>query len=98
MADTGISMTTNSRNTLNYPDVSVYQLLKQTAERSPNRIAIVFGGMEMTYAEFKNLADRFAAALADLGVKKGDRVVIHCVNCPQFAVAYYGLIKIGAVF
>jgi len=98
MSDTAKSTMSNTQNQLTYPEIPVYQLLKQTAERSPNRIAIVFGGMELTFAEFKNLADRFAAALADLGVKKGDRVVIHCVNCPQFAIAYYGLIKIGAVF
>lgn len=83
---------------LNYPEVPVYQFLKQTAERVPNRIAMVFGGMELTYSEFKILADRFAGALIDLGVKKGDRVVIHSINCPQFAIAYYGLIKIGAIY
>jgi len=83
---------------LNYPEVPVDQFLKQTAARVPNRIAMVFGGMELTYSEFKILADRFASALIDLGVKKGDRVVIHSINCPQFAIAYYGLIKIGAIY
>jgi len=82
----------------NYPEIPVYHFLKQTAERIPNRIAIVFGGLELTYAELKILADRFANALADLGVKKSDRVVIHSINCPQFAIAYYGILKIGAIY
>jgi len=83
---------------LNYPEIPVHAFLDQTANRSPNRIAIIFGGMELTYAELKDLSDRFAAALADMGVKKGDRVAIHLPNMPQFAIAYYGAVRIGAVF
>ena len=83
---------------LNYPEIPVHAFLDQTANRAPNRIAIIFGGMELTYAELKELSDRFAAALAHMGVKKGDRVAIHLPNMPQFAIAYYGAIRIGAVF
>jgi long-chain acyl-CoA synthetase len=83
---------------LNYPEIPVYGFLDQTATRVPDRRAIVFGGMELTYGELKNLSERFAAALIALGVKKGDRVAVHLPNCPQFAVAYYGLLKAGAVF
>ena len=83
---------------LNYPELPVYECLNQTAARVPDRLAIIFGGMELTYAELKDLADRFATALASLGVKKGDRVAIHLPNSPQFAIAYYGLLKAGAVF
>ena len=82
----------------NYPEEPVYRILEQTAKRVPNRVAIIFGGMELTYAELKELSDRFASALVDMGVKKGDRVSIHLPNCPQFAIAYYGAIKIGATF
>ncbi len=83
---------------LNYPEIPVYSFLDQTAVRVPNRIAIIFGGMELTYGELKELSNRFATALASLGVKKGDRVAIHLPNCPQFAIAYYGILKSGAVF
>ncbi len=44
------------------------------------------------------LVNRFAHALAARGVKKGDRVAIHLLNCPQFAIAYYALLRLGAVF
>jgi len=54
--------------------------------------------MEITYAELKELSERFASALVDLGIQKGDRVSIHLINCPQFAIAYYGIMRIGAVF
>ncbi|MBW1989981.1 MAG: AMP-binding protein, partial [Deltaproteobacteria bacterium] len=83
---------------INYPVAPVFRVLDQTAERVPDRIGMIFGGMELMYWEFKDLTDRFAAALASLGVQKGDRVAIHLPNCPQFAIAYYGLLKNGAVF
>ncbi len=81
-----------------YPELPVHSLLDQTAARVPNRIAMVFAGMELTFGELKELSYRFAAALADMGVQKGDRVAIHLPNCPQFAIAYYGALKLGAVF
>lgn len=84
--------------TLNYPDMPVFSFLDQTADRVPSRLAIIFSGMELTYSELKSLADRFAGALDALGVKKGDRVAVHLPNCPQFAIAYYGILKIGAIF
>ncbi len=83
---------------LNYPEIPVHDFLHKTAARVPNRIAIIFGGMELTFAELKELSDRFAAALDDMGVQKGDRVAIHLPNMPQFAIAYYGTVRIGAVF
>lgn len=83
---------------LHYPEVPVFQLLRSAARQWPGRNAMIFGGMELTFRELDLLSDRFAAALADLGVGKGDRVGIHLPNCPQFAIAYYGLLKAGAVF
>ncbi|MEN8246430.1 MAG: AMP-binding protein [Thermodesulfobacteriota bacterium] len=83
---------------LNYPEQPVFSFLDHTAERVPDRLAIIFGGMELTFSELKNLADRFAAALTSMGVRKGDKVAIHLPNCPQFAIAYYGALKTGAVF
>ena len=84
--------------TLNYPEQPVYSLLDNTATRVPNRLSIIFGGMELTFSELKNLADRFANALIALGLKKGEKVAIHLPNCPQFAIAYYGVLKTGATF
>jgi len=83
---------------LNYPEQPVFAFLDQTAERVPDRLALIFGGMELTFGELKNLSDRFAAALASMGIQKGNKVAIHLPNCPQFAIAYYGALKTGAVF
>ncbi len=56
-----------------FVDSPFHTFLDQTAGRVPNRIAIIFGGMELTYAELKELSDRFATALFDMGIRKGDR-------------------------
>ncbi|MDI6831669.1 MAG: AMP-binding protein [Actinomycetota bacterium] len=83
---------------LDYPEAPVFQILRSAARQWPERNAIIFAGMEMTYRELDQLSDRFAAALAGMGVGKGDRVALHLANSPQFAIAYYGLLKAGAVF
>ena len=83
---------------LSYPQIPLFEILRSSARRWPRRNAIIFAGMEMTFQELDQLSDRFASALVDLGVKKGDRIAIHLPNCPQFTIAYYGLLKAGAVF
>jgi long-chain acyl-CoA synthetase len=83
---------------LNYPEQPVFSFLDQTAVRVPNRLAIIFGGMELTYGELKDLSDRFANALISMGLEKGEKVAIHLPNCPQFAIAYYGALKAGGIF
>ena len=83
---------------LNYPEMPIYQFLRSSAAKWPFRIAIIFDALEITYSELLTLTERFAAALAGLGIKKGDRVAIHLPNCPQFAVAYYAVLMNGAIF
>ncbi len=56
---------------LNYPEIPVRAFLDQTARRVPNRIAIIFGGMELTYGQLKELSDRFATAFDHMGGPKG---------------------------
>ena len=68
---------------LDYPEVPVFQILRSAALQWPERNAIVFGGMEVTYRELDLLSDRFASALSGLGVAKGDRVALHLVNSPH---------------
>ncbi len=51
----------------------------------------------MTYAELNAAASRVAGGLVRLGVARGDHVALSCPNVPWFAVAYYGILKAGAV-
>ena len=83
---------------LSYPEVPVFQILRSSAAKWPFRICLIFDALEITYGELLTLCERFAAALASLGIKKGDRVAIHLPNCPQFAVAYWATLMNGAIF
>jgi long-chain acyl-CoA synthetase len=82
---------------IEYPQISLSQLLTSTAEKSPQQTAIIYFNRKITYAQLDQTSDRFAAALAAQGVKKGDRVAIFLPNIPQFVIAYYGTLKLGAV-
>jgi long-chain acyl-CoA synthetase len=91
--------------TLVYPAVPLQQFLTDTAANHPRAVATIFGAVvahrlieaSLTYAELDRLADRFAAGLQSLGVRKGDRVALLLPNCPQFVIAFYGALRAGAV-
>jgi long-chain acyl-CoA synthetase len=72
-------------------------LLEQAVARAGAGVAIDYYGTRITYVQLASLVDRFARALIELGVKKGDRVSIGLPNVPQFPIAFYGALKAGAV-
>ena len=82
---------------IKYPQVPLQEILHKSAENFPEKIAIVYGEREITYAQLELLSNQFANALAKLGVKKGDRVALFLPNIPQFIIAYFGILKAGAV-
>ena len=82
---------------IEYPEASLSDLLKTKAEKYPSKTAIMYFDKPMTYRELDSASDRFATALSDLGVKKGDKVALFLANMPQFVIAYYGVLKIGAI-
>lgn len=80
-----------------YPEISLGEVLRKSATESPDQVAMSYFGTNLTFKEFDGLVDKFAEALQDLGVKKGDRVGIYMPNIPQFPIAYYGALRIGAI-
>jgi long-chain acyl-CoA synthetase len=82
---------------LTYPRIPLYRLLDETAVKYPTSPCTNFLGKRLTYRQIKELSDRFAAGIRRMGIRKGDRVVLLLPNSPQFIVAYYGLLKAGAV-
>ncbi|MBP7125145.1 long-chain fatty acid--CoA ligase [Myxococcota bacterium] len=80
------------------PDVDpLPALLDRAAARWPERPATIFEGGKVSYRALREGADRFAAALVSLGVRPGDRVALQLPNLPQMVIAYYGVLKAGAV-
>ena len=83
--------------TLTYPQRPVDVNLRESARKYPNATATIYQDAKLTYAELDALVDRYAAALQQLGIRKGDRVGIYVANCPQFIIAYYGTLRAGGI-
>jgi long-chain acyl-CoA synthetase len=82
---------------IKYPTVTLQEILQRTAEKYPDKVAIAYSEKEITYAQLDLLSNRFANALASLGVEKSDQVALFLPNIPQFVIAYFGVLKAGAV-
>ncbi|GIV98210.1 MAG: long-chain-fatty-acid--CoA ligase [Herpetosiphonaceae bacterium] len=94
--------------TLTYPEITIDYFLDEAAGSDPDKRAVTFilkyllGGRAMiggklTYRQLREAADRFATALADLGVRKGDRIAVMLPNSPQFVIAFFAAMRLGAV-
>ena len=82
---------------IEYPQVPLFEILRTTAKKHPEKTAISYFENEISYSELDLLSDKFAVALSKLGVPKGDKVAIFLPNVPQFIIAYFGILKVGAV-
>jgi long-chain acyl-CoA synthetase len=80
-----------------YPDVSVFSLLGDAAAEFPDRPAIAFLGKHISYRALLEEVERFSGVLAGLGVRKGDRVGLLLPNSPQYVIAWYAAVRLGAI-
>ncbi len=95
-------------HTIPYPDITLDRFLADTARKYPLNTATNFVlsyligerftvGGKLTYRKLDELANRFATALYQLGVRKGDRVALMLPNSPHFVIAFFGAMKLGAI-
>ncbi len=77
--------------------IPLHEYLRIQAEKIPDKPAIIFYGRKVTYKELNEASDRFASYLVSKKIKKGDKVGIFLLNCPQYAIAHFGIQKIGAI-
>src|SRR5688500_9391825 len=80
-----------------YPEKTLIDYLDRLASAHADKPAILFKGATVTYGQLGAESTAFAAALVELGVRKGDRVAVVLPNCPQFFVAEFGAWKAGAI-
>ena len=85
------------RSNLSYPGRSLYDVLALSAVERPDRPATHFMGAELTYMQLKRSADALAASLARMGIAKEDRVGIMLPNCPQYIIASFAILRLGAI-
>jgi len=79
------------------PATSLWHNLAVSALRFPGKPALVFFDRVLSYAEVMQQAERLAATLHRLGVRKGDRVVLDMQNCPQWVIAHFAILRVNAV-
>lgn len=84
-------------HTLEYPDISMYRMIKNAEENHGELIAYNFMGREVSYADFLDEIEACAKALLAQGVKKGDTVTVCLPNVPQAIIMFYAINRIGAV-
>jgi long-chain acyl-CoA synthetase len=82
---------------MTYPGRPLGDILAITAVHRPDKPATHFLGAELTFLDLKQRSDALAASLAGLGIAKGDRVGIMLPNCPQYIIAAFAVLRLGAV-
>ena len=82
-----------------YPlgEVLLTYYLRERARQRPEQPVVIYYGAELTFGQLDDLSGRFASFLAARGLKKGDRVAVLLPNCPQFLIAFYGILKLGCI-
>ena len=81
---------------LEYPKLTIYQLIEKTCNAYPNNYAFEYYGNRITYKEFLIRIKKTASSLIELGVKEGDRVTICMPNTPVAVITFYAINMIGA--
>src|ERR1051326_4594298 len=76
----------------------VQDFLQNSARARPDKTALVCGNKRFTYGQLDAMANRFANALGQQGVQRGDRVAVYLSNCVEAIVAIFGILKADAVF
>lgn len=79
------------------PVESLPEMLAGSAARYSRRVALDFFGAQTSYSALVDQVDRAAQALWALGVRAGDRVALVLPNCPQHVVAFYAVLRLGAM-
>lgn len=83
--------------TVEYKKVFLTDYLSESVRKYPDKMALSFQGYEITYREMNTMIDKVAACLTDFGIRRGDRVAILLPNMIPCVVAYYALLKLGAI-
>ena len=77
--------------------LNLASIITHHARLAPEREAIVWENVRLTFGELDKLSNRVANALTTMGIGHGDKVALCCPNLPEFPVVYYGILKAGAV-
>ena len=79
------------------PVTSLWMNLAVSAMRYPDKPAVVYMGRVWSYRQLQAEAEKMARALATLGVRAGDRVILNMQNCPQLVITHFAILRLDAV-
>jgi len=82
---------------IDYPEIPLFGFLSDGATQYPDNIAFSYREHSLTYDELDIATSKLAASLSNLGIKKGDSVVLFLVNSLEFVIGYYGILKAGGI-
>ena len=82
---------------IKYEEICMPDILERMANQFADQTAVIFQGTKINYRQLQEMVNRFAACLADFGIKKGDAVAILLPNITPCVAAYYAILKIGAI-
>ena len=82
---------------IDYPQIPLDRILDNAVRDFPGTEAILFQGRKITYRQLGEEVAHLASGLAQMGLKKGQRLAIMLPNCPQYIAAYYAILKIGGI-
>lgn len=83
--------------TVPIPNQPLHRFLESAADWRPNHTAIIFYGQKLSYQQLNEKVNQFAHALIKMGIEQGDRILLVLPNAPQMVIAYYAIMKMGAV-
>jgi long-chain acyl-CoA synthetase len=87
----------NVPQSIAYPEIPIHHLLVDTAAKHPDFIAISFNEIHIPYKGLNASVNIFASALQKAGVGKGDRIALLMVNFPSYVIAFFAVLKLGAI-
>jgi acyl-CoA synthetase (AMP-forming)/AMP-acid ligase II len=85
------------RPTIAFPVMPYDHLLRMSAERNPDRPAIIYHDLTLTYREVVSMVNSIAHGLLELGIKKGDHICLFTLNRPEYTITLNAAATIGAV-
>src|ERR1700694_5465174 len=85
------------RPPVDFPDVPYDHLLRMAAERNPDRTAIIYHDVHLTYREVVSMVNCVANGLHKLGLRKGDRICLLTLNRPEYTITFIGAATMGIV-
>ncbi len=84
-------------HSIEIPKITLAELWNEAVQKNPQGVAVTYFGKKLTYQQMNHYTNQLVKGLARLGVKQGERVAIILPNIPQYVMAHFAALKLGAI-